>query len=195
MSAIAIIPARGGSRRIPKKNIRLFHDKPIIAYSIETAKRTSIFDHIAVTTDDPEIAEISWSLGAFVVYRVKKLAADGVGTQEVMTNTVGLFDCDLVCCIYATAPLMKATDVVRGYRAITRDGIQYAFAVGRHPLRDAGQFYWAKKEALIERKQLVDEHSAMVPIDEKRVCDINTEEDWKIAEEKYLELACWEREI
>lgn len=191
MSAVAIIPARGGSRRIPRKNIRMFHGKPIIAFSIEAAQRSALFDRIVVSTEDREIAEICYGLNAWVVFRPAHL--DDVGTQELMTQTAGLFDAQLYCCIYATAPLMSSRDIVRAHAALNRVGALFAFAVGADPLRDAGQFYWSRATALLTRKDLVGEHSVMVPIAEKRVIDINVEADWLEAERKYEALAPWER--
>lgn len=189
MEAIAIIPARGGSRRILRKNIRPFFGKPIIAYSIETAKRSGLFDHVVVSTEDQEIAEIAASVGAWVLYRPMRLADNETGTQEVMAQTVALFDAEFACCIYATAPLMSFYDVLRGFTSLRSNRLaHFAFSVGTDPLQDAGQFYWGRREAFIQRRDLIDEHSLMIPIEGRRVCDINTEEDWQRAEQMYMAL-------
>lgn len=196
MTAVAIIPARGGSRRIPRKNIREFHGKPIIAYSIEAARRSGLFDHIVVSTEDSEIAEVADSLGVWVAYRPLRLAHDSIGTQEVIAQTVGLFDSEFVCCIYATAALLKSHDLVRGLRALEQNrAAAFAFSVGIDPLQDAGQFYWGQRHAFSKRVDLISERSIMIPIESKRVIDINTEEDWKVAEQKYENLAPWEKNL
>ena len=192
MSAIAIIPARGGSRRLPKKNIRLFHGKPIIAYSIEAAKASGLFDRIIVSSDHSEIIDIGMEYGATDYHdRSDELAADEVGTQEVMQHIVAEMDerPELFCCIYATAPLMSVIDLIRGHDALLEEHWQsYTMSVGTKPLCDAAQFYWGRPTAFGFGVDLIDEHTTMIPIAPGRVCDINTEEDWKRAEEMYARL-------
>lgn len=108
---VAIIPARGGSKRIPRKNLKLFLGKPLIAYPIEVALSSAIFDEVVVSTDDPEIAEISNEYGAKVPFlRNATLAGDTTPNVPVIadaTKQIGLADSDLACCIYATAPLLQ----------------------------------------------------------------------------------------
>ncbi|NCC62103.1 MAG: pseudaminic acid cytidylyltransferase, partial [Verrucomicrobiae bacterium] len=112
MSAIAIIPARGGSKRIPRKNIRDFCGKPIIAYSIEVALQSGLFNRVIVSTDDREIADVSQRYGADIPFmRPKALADDYTGTHEVMVHALERMialgcDADYVCCIYPTAPFL-----------------------------------------------------------------------------------------
>lgn len=187
---LCVIPARGGSRRIPKKNIRLFHGRPIIEYSIETAQESGIFDLIIVSTDDPEIANVAHHAGAEVMMRSEEMSRDEVGTQEVMEYVLREQDDDrfkIACCIYATAPLMTTADLKDGYDLLIDNPwyTRYAFSVGSEPLRDAGQFYFGFIEEFLMGTPLITSSSIMVPIDEKRVCDINTEEDWRRAEEMY----------
>lgn len=187
---IAVIPARGGSRRIPGKNLRPFHGKPIIHYSIEAAfSLGQMFDAVVVSTDDPVIAECASERNATVLYRPARLAKDEIGTQEVALHAARAFGADVVCCIYATAPLMRPYDIEIGWRHLKAyEHIQYAFAVGTNPLTDAGQFYWSKLRPLATRVHLYGECSVMIPIEDRRVCDINTEEDWARAERMYAEL-------
>lgn len=188
--SIAIIPARGGSQRIPRKNIRLFHGKPILAYSIETAQKSGLFDDVWVSTEDAEIGRIAIQCGARWQHRSTVGAEDGVGTQAVMaealTDIGGIPE--LACCIYATAPLMTVEDLHRGLWLLkSHRGFQYAFSVGTNPLQDAGQFYWGWSQAFINGDDL-HANAVMVPISSDRVCDINTEEDWLRAEQMYLAL-------
>ncbi|MFK5882067.1 MAG: 2-C-methyl-D-erythritol 4-phosphate cytidylyltransferase, partial [Sulfurospirillum sp.] len=108
---IAIIPARGGSKRIPKKNIRDFLGKPLIAYSIEVALASNLFEKVIVTTDDEEIAEIARKYGAKVPFlRPKELSDDFTGTQDVINHAIAYLEnqgeyYEYICTIYATAPL------------------------------------------------------------------------------------------
>jgi len=116
---ICIIPARGGSKRIPRKNIRNFCGKPIIAWSIETAKSCSSFDHVFVSTDDAEIADIAEQYGAEVPFlRPASLADDFTTTWDVVSHTVTTlanqgYAFENVCCLYATSPFTKPEDLFR----------------------------------------------------------------------------------
>jgi pseudaminic acid cytidylyltransferase len=121
---VAIIPARGGSKRIPKKNIKDFLGKPIIAYSIEYAMDSNLFDRVIVSTDDDEIAQVAMEYGAEVPFiRSKKLSDDLTGTHEVIGHAVRWLEdngnkIDYVCCLYATAPLIQIKDLVKGFDLI-----------------------------------------------------------------------------
>jgi pseudaminic acid cytidylyltransferase len=186
---VAIIPARGGSRRIPGKNKRIFSGKPIICYSIEAAMKTRLFDRIIVSTDDAEIADIAMKAGAFAVYRPIEYRADEVGTQDVISNCADLVPSDFVCGIYPTCPLMQPDNIARGFRVLNeREDLHYAMSVGTNPLSDAGQFYWGRTRAFLQRKPLLTAHTAMIPISDQYVCDINTEEDWQRAMAMYVDL-------
>lgn len=186
MSAIAIIPARGGSRRIPRKNIKPFHGKPIIAYSIETARRSGLFDSVVVNTDDDEIADVAQNYKADVFLRSKEMGEDAVGTQDVARDfLMKSKPAEVACVIYATAPLMNVDDLVRGWNALHRNGAQFAFAVAEDPFGPAGYFYFGYVRSFVARIPLVAENSVMVPIPPKRCIDINTIYDWNKAEEMY----------
>lgn len=114
MSRLAIITARGGSKRIPKKNIREFCGKPILAYSIEAALSSGLFDHVMVSTDDTEIAEIATKYGAEVpFYRSEATSGDFATTNDVLAEVLAEYEkrgmhFDVACCIYPTAPFVTA---------------------------------------------------------------------------------------
>jgi N-acylneuraminate cytidylyltransferase len=183
----AIIPAKGTSTRIPGKNKRDFHGKPIIAWSILTAIASGLFETIHVSTDDDEIGDIALRYGAGIIRRPPELSEVGVpdcGTQEVIRHAILQFGTipAYVCGIYPTAPLMRPEDLIRGWQAITsNEHSPFAYSVG-WPLADAGQFYWGRAQAFIDRTPLQSDDSLKILISSDRVCDINTEDDWSRAE-------------
>jgi N-acylneuraminate cytidylyltransferase len=132
---IAVIPARGGSKRIPRKNIRAFCGKPIIAYSIAAAQQTGLFDQIVVSTDDEEIAAVARTFGAATPFiRPKEIADDFTGTNAVVKHAITWFgergnDVAHACCIYATAPLVQAHFIKEGFEAVARSDAAFAFSV------------------------------------------------------------------
>lgn len=131
---IAVIPARGGSKRIPRKNIRPFCGKPMMAWPIQAARASGLFDHVLVSTDDDEIAAIAQRWGAEVPFRrPAALADDHTGTTAVMGHAVRWaieqgWPLAAACCIYATAPFIQATDLEQGLRALESGPWAYAFA-------------------------------------------------------------------
>ena len=132
---LAVIPARGGSKRIPRKNIRTFCGKPLIAYSIETALASKLFNEVMVSTDDEEIAAIAKQHGAAVPFmRPADLADDFTGTNAIVKHAIEWYrgqgtDVDFACCIYATAPLLAPDALVQGFDAMQSQHTQYAFSV------------------------------------------------------------------
>ena len=120
MSCVAVITARGGSKRIPRKNIRKFCGKPIIAYSIEVALESQLFDEVMVSTDDKEIAEISKKYGAVVPFmRSEKTSSDYATTKDVLVEVLDTYksigkEFDYMCCLYPTAPFITADTLVYG---------------------------------------------------------------------------------
>ncbi|UPK02104.1 pseudaminic acid cytidylyltransferase [Bradyrhizobium sp. 170] len=132
---IAVIPARGGSKRIPRKNIRMFCGKPIIAYSIAAAQQTGLFDQVVVSTDDEEIAAVARQFGATTPFiRPKEIADDFTGTNAVVKHAVAWFneqsnDVTHACCLYATAPLVQGNFITEGYEALSRSDAAFAFSV------------------------------------------------------------------
>jgi N-acylneuraminate cytidylyltransferase len=136
---VAIIPARGGSKRIPRKNIRNFCGKPIIAYSIEVAKKSNCFDLIIVSSDDEEIAQVAREWGAEVPFmRPAGLSDDYTGTIPVIAHAVKYINSNIgavenACCIYATAPFLSVEDLQKGLRIVQQEKISYAFSVTSYP--------------------------------------------------------------
>lgn len=130
---IAVIPARGGSTRIPRKNIKDFCGKPMIAWSIASAKASGMFDHIIVSTDDVEIADVAKQWGAEVPFmRPAELSNDYVGTTEVIAHATQWaleqgWPVAAVCCIYATAPFVQVDDLKRGLEALVSGDWEYTF--------------------------------------------------------------------
>lgn len=218
---IAIIPARGGSKRIPRKNIKAFHGKPMIAYSIEAAQKSGCFDRIIVSTDDQEIADTALKYGAEVPFlRPADIADDYATTMDVMDHAIQYLakeniSPEFVCCIYATAPFILADDLRKGLGILNEPNVEYAFSATSFPFpiqraiklneqgdvemfseqyadtrsqdlveayHDAGQFYWGKTSAFLARKAIFAEHSKVVLLPRKRVQDIDTVEDWELAE-------------
>jgi pseudaminic acid cytidylyltransferase len=131
---IAVIPARGGSKRIPRKNIKLFHGLPVIAYAIKAARETKIFDQIVVSTDDEEIAEIALSFGASVPWmRAKDLSDDYATTISVMQDAVKKIQANLkglesICCIYPLTPLLEPSHLLQGLKILESDDWNYVFS-------------------------------------------------------------------
>ena len=138
-NAVAIIPARGGSKRIPRKNIKEFCGKPIIAYSIETALKSGLFEQVIVSTDDKEIADVARSYGAHVPFmRPKALSDDISGTSVVLLHALEWLKendkvYDYACCIYATAPFLQAKYIRQGYSIVLNGSSFAALSVTTYP--------------------------------------------------------------
>lgn len=181
---LTIIPARGGSRRIPYKNIKDFHGKPIIAYSIELGRQTST--EVYVTTDDHEIAMVATVCGAKVLQRPPELARDEIGTQEVVGHAleeIGFDGFGEIMVLYATAPLLSKDDVVQAYFAYA-NGPRMSCRYSATPNGDdTGGFYIAKGEFF---KRRLNPHAYGLPWPTADI-DINTPEDWERAEKLYEE--------
>ncbi|MGR8932927.1 MAG: pseudaminic acid cytidylyltransferase [Gammaproteobacteria bacterium] len=132
---IAVIPARGGSKRIPGKNIRPFHGKPIIAYSIETALHSGLFDRVVVSTDDAEIAAVAEHYGARIPFlRPAALSDDYTGTNAVVKHAIQWhrkqgMNVAHACCIYATAPFLQVGYLQQGFQRLLETGKSFAFSV------------------------------------------------------------------
>ncbi len=223
MSIVALIPARGGSKRIPKKNIKDFFGKPLIAYSIETAKNSQLFDRIIVSTDNEEIASIAKKYGAEVPFiRPEELSDDFATTADVITHTIEFLEengdtVEFLCTIYATAPLLQEKYLQEGFEKLKNSDAHMAFSVCSMPFpiqrtfkitengrcqmffpehyktrsqdleeayQDAGQFYW---ENMKNQAQDIAFGRDSIPVILPRhlVQDIDTHEDWKMAEYMY----------
>lgn len=223
MRNLAIIPARGGSKRIPRKNIKDFLGKPIIAYSIEAALKSNLFDEVMVSTDDMEIAEIAKQYGAKVpFYRNENTANDFAGLAEVIIEVLEHYNTqniefNNVCCLLATAPFVSSKDLLNAYAKLENSNfdsifpvVKYSFPIQRAmqfngekinmiwpenltkrsqdltpSYHDAGLFYWTKSIVILLQKKLWTDNTTSIEISETKSQDIDTEEDWKIAELKY----------
>lgn len=228
---VAIIPARGGSKRIPRKNVREFCGRPMLAWSIETARQSGLFEHVVVSTDDAEIRTIAGQWGAEVPFeRPADLANDHAGTVAVMRHAVAAlmdlgWQMEKVCCLYATAPLLLPMDLHQGHELLNQDAdVDFVFAVASYdfPIQravrleadarvamvqpehemtrsqdlpscyhDAGQFYWARPTAWLELSRIYSARSKGLVLPSIRVQDIDTEEDWQMAEWKWRYLHEW----
>lgn len=223
MSSIAIITARGGSKRIPRKNIKPFLGKPIMTYSIEAALSSGLFDTVMVSTDDEEIAQIAKEYGAQVpFYRSERTSNDYAATADVVLEVLDEYaKCGIyyetACVIYPTAPfltvdaLKEAMGILLGGDA---DGVMPVVKFSFPPQRsvvmrngllvpsdpesmkmrsqdlephyhDCGQFYCIRVASFLKQRAMVMAHTMPYLQDELTVQDIDTEEDWKIAELKY----------
>lgn len=134
---IAIIPARGGSKRIPRKNIREFGGKPMIAWPIAAAAQSGLFEHVIVSTDDEEIAGIARAAGAEVPFvRPPELSDDHAGTSDVVAHALGWaqgegLEVEAACCLYATAAFVAAGDLAAA-RALLSEACDYSFSAVRY---------------------------------------------------------------
>jgi N-acylneuraminate cytidylyltransferase len=221
MSTICIIPARGGSKRIPGKNIRLFAGLPMIAHSIRAAQEAGVFDRILVSTDSDEIASVARQFGAETPFvRPAELAGDFIGTDAVNVHALGWLaeqgeKVGAFCCVYATAPFLRARFLQRGLELLRQHHAVSALSVatfsgtifrslrlnaeGRiemfwpenFPKRsqdfpaayhDAGQFYWFDAARYLRAPRMIMDGAVPVIIPRSYVQDIDTPEDWEVAE-------------
>ncbi len=220
---IAIIPARGGSKRIPKKNIKEFCGKPIIAWSIKAALNSGVFDEIMVSTDSEEIADIAIKHGAKVPFlRSMENASDKPGFDAVIMEVLSEYKkigklFDNLCFLLATAPFTTPDKLKEGYRLLLDGKFKTVMTVSKfsYPIQralsiesdkvsmilpenlrkrsqeletcyhDAGQFYFMKIDDKLKNASLFTDNSGAVILPESMVQDIDTYEDWKIAEIKF----------
>lgn len=221
---LAVIPARGGSKRIPRKNIKSFGGQPIIAWSISAAQQSGCFDSIVVSTDDDEIAQVARAHGAQVPFmRPDEISNDHAGTIPVIAHAIAWHNANGqqvsdACCIYPTAPFVQVQDLQHGLEVLQKSGADYvltvtsfAFPIQRalrittenrvqmfqpqhvytrsqdleESWHDAGQFYWGKASSWLENKPIFSSNSAPLILSRERVQDIDTAEDWKVAEMKF----------
>lgn len=137
LKAVAIIPARGGSKRLPRKNVLDFHGKPILAYTIEAAQQSGLFERIVVSSEDAEIIDVAISFGAEVAIRDEKFATDTATVAQVcedwLLKEADLGRCyEILCCLYATAPLRRAEDVAATIGLLEKGSCSYAIAATRY---------------------------------------------------------------
>ncbi|MCK8493083.1 pseudaminic acid cytidylyltransferase [Spirosoma sp. RP8] len=223
MSTVAIITARGGSKRIPRKNIRPFLGKPIIAYVIDAALQSNLFDEVMVSTDDEEIAAIAQQYGAVVPFlRQSKTSGDHASTIDVLLEVLDEYELigrtyESLCCLYPTAPFITSQLLKTSYELLLEKQVdivyplqQFSFPIQRafklnsgiitwadpnsfllrsqdlEPMyHDTGQFYWFNVNPLRQHQRLANLTAGGIVIDEMHAHDIDTEDDWQIAEFKY----------
>lgn len=223
MANVAIITARGGSKRIPKKNIKDFLGKPIIAYSIEAALQSKLFDMVMVSTDDTEIAEIAIKYGAEVpFFRSTVNSNDFAGTVEVIEEvlcqlkTIGK-EFTYACCLYPTAPFITSQKLINAFKLLKENKYKsvYPVCAFSYPIQrslqfngskiemiwpenltkrsqdlskayhDAGQFYFLETTFFLKEKNILNNETGAIVLNELEVQDIDTETDWKLAELKW----------
>ena len=223
MSRLAIIPARGGSKRIPHKNIKEFCGKPIIAYSIEAALNSKLFDEVMVSTDDEKIANIAKAYGASIPFmRSTETANDFAILKDVLNEVLSKYKelgkvFDEICCILPTAPLVDVTDIQNSHKTLKDmqcvsviPVVKYSYTIFRslkiedgklymnwpenyskrsqdlpEAFHDAGLFYWYNKSYFEEENVGFGKNACPYILDEEKVQDIDTEDDWRIAEMKF----------
>ena len=223
MKTLAIITARGGSKRIPNKNIKLFLGKPIIKYSIEAAIKSNCFDEIMVSTDSEKISKIAKDSGALVPFmRSKSNSGDYSTTTDVLTEVINSYlklgkEFDYVCCIYPTAPFLKAKTLKSALKKMidlncksVLPVVKFSFPILRsfkmekdklelnwpkylnmrsqdlpNSYHDAGQFYFFRTDFFLREKKVFTDDTYGIEMPETEVQDIDTLEDWAIAEIKY----------
>lgn len=223
MSCLAIITARGGSKRIPRKNIKLFMGQPVMKYSVDAALNAGCFDEIMVSTDDQEISELAIKLGASVPFmRSENNSDDHAGTADVIEEVLidyskkGI-EFEYACCMYPTAPFVTADKILVAFRKlIDKNGdalvpvcrfsypIQRAYKIENDSLvyinpeyvvarsqdlapayHDVGQFYWYKVGSFLNRRIKPDYKVIPMIIPEMEMQDLDTADDWEVAEFKY----------
>ena len=223
---LAVITARGGSKRIPGKNIKEFCGKPILAYSIQAALESGVFDEVMVSTDSKDIADIARQYGASVpFYRSEATSGDYATTADVLMEVIEEYaklgkEFEYFACLYPTAPFVTAAKLKSAFDLLTgKNGDclipvvkfsyppQRGFVIEDGVMRykspenfrkrsqdleglyhDCGQFYFYKTKAFIDKRGEFLEGIIPFEMDESEVQDIDTPDDWKIAEIKYKKL-------
>lgn len=220
---LAIIPARGGSKRIPRKNIKNFCGLPIIKYSIDAAVKSNCFYEVMVSTDDKEISKVALESGAKIpFFRSAKTSNDFAMLADVIEEVLLEYkklgkEYDYFCCILATAPFLSPVKILDSFELLKKTGadsvvpvvrfgypIQRGFKIEDGKLKmiwpenlcvrsqdlmpayhDAGQFYWMRVDSFLKQKKLFAENTVAFEIPEIEVQDIDTMQDWEIAEIKF----------
>ncbi|MCK4264784.1 pseudaminic acid cytidylyltransferase [Candidatus Babeliales bacterium] len=223
---LAIIPARGGSKRIPRKNIKPFFGKPIIKYSIDAALESNCFDEVMVSTEDKEIASLASSLGAKIPFFRSLRTADGNimfvdVVKEVLEDYEKLGSSfDYFCCILATAPFVTPELLQKGFKKLldSKASSLIPIIAANHPMHqslelkdgravplwpdclqersqdllkvyfNSGLFLWVSIPAFKKQELLITDNCATIIVPELEAQDIDTEEDWILAELKYKRL-------
>jgi pseudaminic acid cytidylyltransferase len=223
MNNVAIITARGGSKRIPRKNLRMFAGKPIISYAISAALNSKLFKEVMVSTEDAEIADIARYYGASVPFmRSREKSDDYATTADVLEEVLAEYQKKNIsfetgCCIYPTAAFVTPEKLQMTYQFLVQNNFDTVVPVvpfGNSILRslkiqngklamnfpefqnrrsqdlppayyDSGQFYWFKIDAFKRSRNLYSDNTGAFEINEMECHDIDTEQDWHLAELKF----------
>lgn len=223
MTSYAIITARGGSKRLPRKNVKDFLGQPVIKFAIDACLDSGVFDEVMVSTDDLEIAKIAQSFGAKVPFmRSERTSNDFATTYDVLEEVVNEYkkrgiEFDNLCCVYPCVPFLSSTLLKEAYekfaieeadslmpvvkfsypiqRALKIENGSLAFAQPEHELtrsqdlearyHDVGMFYFAKISSMLKNGTLIKGKVVPFEMPESHIQDIDTIEDWQMAEIKY----------
>ncbi|GAB7022251.1 pseudaminic acid cytidylyltransferase [Salidesulfovibrio brasiliensis] len=227
MATIAIIPARGGSKRIPRKNVKPFCGKPMIAWPIETLLDSKLFDHVYVSTDSEEIASVAREWGAEIPFmRPDELADDYATTEDVVLHALDTLQSsglivDKLCCVYPTSIFLTPELLEEGFELINSQNYQMVMSITEFPFpiqraltqnkdgrlsyaqpehmytrsqdlpdrfQDAAQFYLCDGPTLTKTRKMFGEQVGGVTISRKNVVDIDTPEDWDVAQMRFESL-------
>ncbi len=196
---IAIIIARGGSKRIPNKNIKIFEGKPMIHYPIEAAIRCGLFENIYISTESQKVIECvrDYSLlneDVRIIDRPYRLALDHYTTIEIVADALlntlqngSPFD-EKVCVIYPCSPFLTPKILEESFQVFNEGTMNYLMSIGTSPLRDAGNFYWGKASSFLSLEPIHGSETKMFPIPEGRCIDINTPKEWLEATKMFKEI-------
>ena len=223
-TALCIVPARGGSKRLPRKNIRPFRGRPIIEWSISAAAESGLFAKVMVSTDDDEIASVARAAGAEVPFlRSPGASDDHATTSDVLLEVLARYAqlgerFEFACCLYPTAPFVRADDLRSGFGELLSSEFDvvmpiaaFSYPIWRSLKRDdkgavllnfpenlnvrsqdlpsayhdAGQWYWFRTGMFLQQRVLMGQNTGSLLLPPSRVQDIDTEEDWSMAEIKH----------
>jgi pseudaminic acid cytidylyltransferase len=225
-NCLAIIPARGGSKRIPDKNRKLFLGKPIIEYSIHAAKDTNLFDDIMVSTDDKTIATMAKEMGASIPFLRSSVTSDDKSAlSDVIGEVLSEYkkrnnEYTYFCCILPTAPFLTSQKIKKAFKILVENNTDSVVTVTKfsYPIQralrmekgyvnmiwpenymirsqdleysyhDCGQFYWMKTKSFLSQKKLFARKTKAFEIPNYESQDIDTLDDWKIAEMKFKKI-------
>jgi N-acylneuraminate cytidylyltransferase len=211
---IAIIPARGGSKRIKNKNSKIFFGKPIISYAIQLALKSKIFEEVIVSSNDKKIIKMSKKYGAKILFkRPKYLSKNHVPIIDVVSHAVKKiiklnFKPVNICCIFPISPMITKGILVRSLKFLNEKKFNYVFPVTEQtysnqnklyifnkiisknkrksqPFFDAGQFYWGTANAWKKKLNIFSDKSGIIHLSSKKFVDVNNLSDWKILEKNY----------
>ena len=204
---IAIIPARGGSKRIKNKNFKNFFGRPIITYSIDLAKKSKLFSEIIVSTDNKKIMKISKKQGATILFkRPKYLSKDNAPIIDVIAHSIKRLrklrlKPSNVCCIFPVSPLIKKNTLKKSLQILKNKRLNYVFPVTKNThsnqnqlfvsknktllknkkenkFFDAGQFYWGRAKAWENKIEIFSSKSGVIELNSKKTIDVNYISDW-----------------